>query len=258
MADSSNSIFEGYYSPPSRHSCTDVLQDFVTRERRGEVTLTYANQDVVKSLLETPIHRIDIPVDTPTSTIPKPLTTAPPTSPPKTTTPLEVRLKSTPRELTATIRNRFERGLRQDYLAQVRVNARLLDGFEGFHGELAELWTRKREAKDRQLARAKIRDERKNAAIKKDALDDEKTKEDAGKVMQRLGHTVIRGSDSEQNLLRTWAKTEERQEGSGNSDSVGIVEERVVEDENAPPSEEEASHVGLGGVETVETSTEQK
>jgi hypothetical protein len=257
MADSSNSIFEGY-SPPFL-PCPDMLQDYITRERRGEITLTYANKDAVNSILSNPVHRIDIPADTPTSIVPKPQTMAPPASPPPTTTPLEVRLKFTPRTLSSTIRNRFEKVLRQDYLAQVRVNARLLDGFEGFHGELAELWTQKRQAKDRELARIRIKDERKNEAIKKDGLDNERANEETGKLMQRLDHAVIPGSDSERNLLRTWAKTVEGQEGSGNSDSVGIVvEERGVEDVNASPSEEVASHGGLGGVETVENSTDER
>jgi hypothetical protein len=140
-------------------------------------------------------------------------------------------------------------------MAQMRVNERLLGGFEGFRGELAELWRKQRLANDQRLAQHRIRDERRNEAIKKDVLDNGAGWEEAAKLRRRLDHTGIPGPDSGRVLLRATAETEERQKESANSGFVGIVEGRVVEETNSSPSEEVASHVGLGG-ESVQTSTE--
>jgi len=65
-------------------------------------------------------------------------------------------------ELHQTIRQRFIRRLRQDHLTQLRVNRRLLEGFEGFHGELAKLWEQSRLDRDDKLARSKIKDDKAN------------------------------------------------------------------------------------------------
>jgi hypothetical protein len=180
-----------------------------------------------------------------------------PTSLQKATILLQVELKTMQKALKTTIQERFEQGLRQDYLAQVRVNAQLLNGFEGFNGELATLWAQKRGAKDKELAQYKIKNKRKNKMIKNDALDNEGKREEVAKLMQRLGHAGILAPDSEQLTLRTLAKTEDWQNKSGNMQSDGSVGGRqVVDIMNASPSEEEASHVGLGGMELAETSLE--
>jgi hypothetical protein len=234
-----------------------VLQDFITHERQTEVALTYTNQDVVTSLLVDPKHTIDIPVDTPPSINPRTFTVARPTRLQKATILLQVELKTMQKALKTTIQERFEQGLRQDYLAQVRVNAQLLNGFEGFNGELATLWAQKRGAKDKELAQYKIKNKRKNKMIKNDALDNEGKREEVAKLMQRLGHVGILAPDLEQLTLRTLAKTEDWQNKSGNMRSDGSVGGRqVVDIMNASPSEEEASHVGLGGMELAETSLE--
>jgi len=177
---------------------------------------------------------------------------APPKEQPRKTIPLTVQLKLTKNDLKSSLRQRFERGLRQDYIAQVRVNARLLDGFEGFHGELATLWRQTRERKDKELARHRIKDERKNISIKEGALDNGMGAEEAAKLMERLRHTGIPGPDSERGLLRTMAKAEGSQEQSKVSGVAESVEARVLGEINATPSGEEA--IELGEVGSVETS----
>jgi len=138
-----------------------LSQDYITGERGKALALTYADDNVAKTILTAGTHSIKIPRVPDAGTTPERLDGLQPPQQHRLAQ-LEIKVEKLLPELHQTIRQRYMRRLRQDYLTQLRVNRRLLEGFEGFHGELARLWEQSRLDRDDELARSKIKDDKAN------------------------------------------------------------------------------------------------
>ena len=138
-----------------------LSQDYITGERGKALALTYADDNVAKTILTAGTHTIKIPCAPDAGTMPERLDRPQPPQQHRLAQ-LEIKVDKLLPELHETIRQRFMRKLRQDHLTQLRVNRRLLEGFEGFHGELARLWEQSRLDRDAELARSKMKDDKAN------------------------------------------------------------------------------------------------
>jgi hypothetical protein len=196
MEDFSNSISEEYQHPtlpnPLHPFRSRLSQDFITSERGRTFAITYVDHNVTKTVLTTETHIIDIPVEPDSSTPVRRF------SRPNDTglleqkmVPIEIKIAPLKPQLDQTIQDRFHRKIRQDYTTQLRVNRRMLEGFEGFHGELARLWDHRKQEKYEELVSIKIADDRTN--LKREGGRNRSGHDSVDKEIPRLGLADVDG-----------------------------------------------------------------